>query len=171
MSRFIGSHNPLLANYFEFSLTRVPNLEYFCQTVNLPGIVAGTDAQPTTFGIPVNIPVGNYKFENLQITFKVDEELKNWLELWNWMKQIGNLNEMDSSLPYPSGTGSLTKTSSDGMLLLTNSVFTPKFKINFKNLYPTSISGLLFSSTLPESAEVIATAQFTFTSYTVETVT
>ena len=159
MSRFTGSHNPLLANYFEFSLSRVPNLEYFCQTVNLPGIVAGTDIQPTTFGIPVNVPIGNYRFQNLQITFKVDEQMKNWLELWNWMKQIGNLNDTTSSLPYSSSGTDLTKTSSDGLLLLTNSVFSPKFKINFKNLYPTSISGLLFSSTLAESTEVIATAE------------
>jgi len=172
MSGFTGSHNPLLANYFEFTLNRVSNLSYFCQTVNLPGIVTGVEQQPTTFGLPVQIPIGNFRFENLQITFKVDEDLKNWLEIWNWLKGIGNLDQSCSSdvLPYSPGGSGLGKTTSNGALLLTNSSFKPKFRINFKNLFPVSISGLLFSSTLPESSEVVATAEFAFTGYSVERV-
>jgi len=170
MAGYTGSHNPLLTNYFEFVLDRVPNITYFCQAANLPGIVMGTDIQPTTFGLPVNIPVGNFRFENLQISFKVDENLNNWLEIWNWMKGNGNLDSSCSALPYKGTTTTLGKTTSDAMLFLTNSSYKPKFKVIFKHLFPVSLSGIVFSSTLPESTEALALAEFAFSGYTVETI-
>ena len=169
MSGYTGSNNPLLANYFEFVLERVPNMVYFCQGANLPGVVYGSDIQPTTFGVPVTIPIGSYRFENLQISFKVDENLKNWLEIYNWMKGNGNLDSTCNSLPYSATGSSLGRTSSNGSLIITNSSYKPKFKITFNNLFPKTLSGIAFSSALPESAEVLATAEFAFTNYRIET--
>jgi hypothetical protein len=169
MAGYTGSNNPLLANYFEFVLDRVPNMVYFCQGANLPGVVYGTSVQPTTLGIPVTIPIGNYRFENLQLSFKVDEDLKNWLEIYNWMKGNGNLDQTCNSLPYNAIGSSLGKTSSNGSLIVTNSSYKPKLKITFNNLFPVTLSGILFSSILPESAEVLATAEFAFTNYKIET--
>jgi hypothetical protein len=171
MAGYTGSHNPLLANYFEFTLSRVPNMVYFCQTANIPGILFGTDTQPTALGFPVNIPIGNYKFENLQITFKVDENLRNWLEIFEWMKGNGNFGESCNAYPYTSSTaGALTKTTSDASLIITNSVYRPKIKVNFNHLFPVSLSGIAFSTILPESVEVVATAEFAFSGYTIQNI-
>lgn len=167
MAGYTGSHNPLLANYFEFTLDRIPNMVYFCQTANIPGLVFGTDIQPTSLGYPVTIPVGNYKFENLQLSFKVDENLINWLEILEWMKKNGNFGEMCNSYPYTGSGTELTKTTSNASLLITNSTYKPKLKVNFNHLFPISLSGIAFSTVLPESLEVIATVEFAFSGYNV----
>lgn len=165
MAGYTGSHNPLLANYFEFILDRVPNMVYFCQSANLPGIMSQTDVQTTSLGYPVIIPVGNFRFENLELTFKVDENLLNWLEIFGWMRKIGNFGKSCESLPYSGSGGELTKTTSNASLLLTNSTYKPKIKVNFNNLFPVSLSGIQFSTALPESMEVVATVQFAFSGY------
>ena len=39
----------------------------------------------------------------------------------------------------------------------------------YSNKFKGTLSGILFSSILPESAEVLATAEFAFTNYKIET--
>lgn len=163
MQGFTGSHNPLLVNYFEFIMDRVPNMTYFCQTANLPGLGMGSVEQPTIFGVPINQPSGAIRFENLQITFKVDENLSNWLEIYNWIRRSGNLGE-DCTPPF----SYQEKVESGGTLLITNSTYRPKIKISFKNLFPVSLSGIQFTSVLPDSMEAVATATFTYTSHKAE---
>lgn len=168
MAGYTGSHNPLLVNYFEFVLERVPTMVYFCQTANIPGINFGVDTQPTNLGFPVVIPVGSYKFEPLTLTFKVDENLQNWLEIFEWMTKNGNYGQSCNQNPYQSqSTADVNKTTSLGFLSLTNSSYNSKIKVQFNNLFPISLSGIQFSTVLPESVEAVATVQFAFTNYTI----
>ena len=49
----------------------------------------GTPTQPTPFKpIPLD---GNLTYNNFTITFLVDENLENYLELHNWMRALGVL--------------------------------------------------------------------------------
>ena len=161
------THNPLLVNYFEFVLDRVPNMTFFCQSANLPGLGMGVVQQETPFAYPINVPSGAIRFEELTLSFKVDENLTNWLELYNWIKRSSNyaIDCQDSANRY---TTYSQKTESNGSLLITNSSYKPKIKINFLNLFPTSLSGIQFSVALPDSFEAIATVKFIFTSYKIE---
>ena len=45
--------NYLKPNAFRFIFSRLPNVEYFCQSTNLPKITLGSAFQPTPF---VDIP-------------------------------------------------------------------------------------------------------------------
>lgn len=165
MAGYTGTNNPLLVTYHQLAFSRLPAVSYFCQTVKLPGLGVGSVEQPTPFGLPINIPSGAIRFEELEIKFKVDENLKNWLELYNWIRGNGNLGDCDEQ-PLPRNL----KTDSSGILLITNSSYKPKFKVSFKNLWPTAVSGIEFSTALPESMEVIATASFMYTTHKVEVV-
>jgi len=40
-------------------------------------------------------------------------------------------------------------------------------RVQFNNLFPISLSGIQFSTVLPESVEAVATVQFAFTNYTI----
>ena len=158
------THNALIVNYFQFVLTRVPNMTYFCQSANLPGIVFGSAEQPTTLGFPVKVPTGSFRFEDLELSFRVDENLTNWKEIHTWIKTIGNYESDENTLPYSEKT-------SDARLLITNSSYRPKIAVNFKHVFPTSLSGLRFNTTAIDSLEMIATVVFGFTGYEIETLT
>lgn len=155
------SHNPLLVNYFQFILDRVPNMVYFCQTVNLPGIGFGVADQPTTLGHPIKVPTGAFRFEDLQLSFRVDENLTNWLQLHTWIRTTGNYTSDTSTLPYSEKT-------SDATLLITNSSYKPKLKVHFKHVFPQYVSGINFAVNTPSSSEAIATVKFAHSGYTIE---
>jgi len=161
MSGFTGSHNPLLVNYFQFILDRVPNMVYFCQSVNLPGIGFGTADQPTIYGHPVKIPTGAFRFEELELSFRVDENLTNLLELHTWIRTTGNYTSDCNTLPYNQKT-------SDATLLITNSSYAPKLKVHFKHVFPQYVSGINFVVNAPTAVEAIATVKFAHTGYTIE---
>ena len=162
------SQNPLLVNYFQFVLDRVPNMVYFCQSVTLPGIGYGVADQPTILGHPVKIPTGAFRFEDLLLTFRVDENMTNWLELHTWIRTTGNYEDDAGALPYHAkGKSGLGKTS-DATLLITNSAYKPKLKVHFKNVFPQYVSGINFAVTATTSTEAVATVKFAHTGYDIE---
>ena len=153
--------NPLLVNYFQFILDRVPNMVYFCQSVNLPGIGFGVADQPTVLGHPVKVPTGAFRFEDIELTFRVDENMTNWREIYNWIYTTGNYISDAATLPHG-------KKTSDATLLVTNSAFVPKYKVHFKNVFPVYLGGIEFSVNTPTSTEVVCEAKFTHTGYEIE---
>ena len=155
------THNALIVNYFQFSLSRVPNMVYFCQSANLPGLAFGSAEQPTVLGHPVKVPTGAFRFEDLELSFRVDENLTNWREIHNWIKTTGNYESDESTLPYKEKT-------SDARLLITNSSYRPKISINFRHVFPISLSGLNFNTTAQDSFEMTATVKFAFTGYEIQ---
>lgn len=167
MAGYTGSHNPLLVNYFQFVLDRVPNIVYFCQSVNLPGFSYGIAQQPSIMAYPVNVPTGSINFEQLVLTFRVDENLTNWLELHNWAKTCANYTNDLTTLPYAATETKLGKTSSAN-LLITNSAYKPKIKVSFRHVFPISVSGINFNATSPVSAEAMAIVKFAHTGYEIE---
>jgi hypothetical protein len=155
------THNPLLINYFEFSLKKIPNIVYFCQAANLPGMEFGEVDQPTIFSHPIKVPVGAVRFEPLLISFKVDENLNNWLEIHNWIKDNCNYQGNDIKNSYENQA-------SDATLLITNSTYKPKIKVNFRRIFPTKLSGIQFNTVTPDSMEATATVAFSYTDYIIE---
>jgi|SaaInlV_100m_DNA_2_1039680.scaffolds.fasta_scaffold01051_4 hypothetical protein len=149
--------NPLYPTYFQFSLEKTPKLTYFCQSVNLPGMSLNMIPQSTRF---VNIPqsAGSPEFDDLTVNFLVDENLTNWLEIWNWMRTASNTKDhteyIDAKDHY-----------SDASLVVLNSAMNAKIRVEFENIIPTSISALEFDSTVSNPDAMVATATFQYTTY------
>jgi hypothetical protein len=76
--------NLLSPNKFIFTIPNLTNTMYFCQSVSLPGV--------STSEVPVDTPFSTtyrhgdkLQFDPLVITFLVDEDLRNWEEIHNWL--------------------------------------------------------------------------------------
>ena len=80
--------NQLNVVSFETNFLRIPGINYFCQRVNVPGISLANTIQSTPFA---NIPIEGdmLEFEDLTISFIVDEDMQNYLELYNWLHSLG----------------------------------------------------------------------------------
>ena len=59
---------------FRFKCTKLPEVEFTCQTANIPGISLGGATQPTPL-VDVPIPGDKINYDSLDITFIVDENL------------------------------------------------------------------------------------------------
>lgn len=74
---------------FKFALRRAPSLSYWCQTFDVPGISCPPARSPSP-SLSVPFLGDHLVFEPLHLTFKVDDDLQNWLEMFNWMNAIND---------------------------------------------------------------------------------
>lgn len=165
-----GPENPnfLASNYYQFSLSRIPNFTYFVQSANIPMLSTRTLNQPTTLGTYPKIPSTNYYFDDLSVTFMVNADMKNWIEIYDWMKGIGNLKTDYSNLPYdPSNPDGVF---SNASLLVTNSSYKPIMTANFYYVFPRTLGGINFSSQNTSTDPVSCSVNFSYAYYEVTTI-
>ena len=152
-------NTPLNKNFlsplnFSLEIRRAPHLNFFCQSANIPSLSFQYPEQSNPFtNIP--IPGDRLRFEDLNIVFKVDEDLQNYLELNNWMRSLGFPESFTeyaqiASNSIISGTG----TRSDITLMVLNGIKVPNFEITFREAFPISLGSLQFS-TIDESINYI----------------
>ena len=78
----------LKPNSFKFLINRAPNVTYTCQSANIPVLQLGAPMQPTPF---VDIPQFGDKVQygEFTIRFLVNEDMSNYIEIHDWIKEIG----------------------------------------------------------------------------------
>ena len=62
---------------FRFKCTKLPEVEFTCQTANVPSISLGETTMPTPLK-DIPIPGDNVSYSSLDISFLVDENLNNY---------------------------------------------------------------------------------------------
>lgn len=157
--------NFLTNNKFKFIISRCPTVSYFCQRANIPSFSFGISVQGQPGGITIKRPGTTYQYEDLQVSFIVNEDLTNWLEIYNWIKDIG--------ISYDRTTEPLDDMQmvATGLLLVTDSKYKPTIAVRYMNMFPTFLGGIDFDSALPDTDAVITTATFTYTHYEIEILT
>lgn len=151
--------NPLLPTYYQFSISRLPGVNYFCQTASLPSLTLSQVQFPTRFST-IQSP-SKLTFDELTITFVVDEGMKNWMEIYNWMRSTTNV---DSFNEYRPGN----EQDATANLLILNSSKHPKINVTFNSLYPITLSALDFTSTGMDPEPLQATCSFSYRTYDIE---
>jgi hypothetical protein len=133
--------------------------------VALPGLTLGEALQPTPF-IDRYAPGDKVVYDYLTVTFIVDEDLKAWLEIHDWIRGMGFPEKYEEYLllgkfpPINSSEVSKTPQYSDAVLTLLNSKMNKTLRFKFKDCFPTSLSALVF--TTQEGPETPLTADVTF---------
>ena len=93
----INTRQPIIMDYasplqFRFKCTKLPLVEYFCQTANVPSISLG-EATVTNPLYDYPIPGDKVTYGSLDISFLVDENLNNYKELHDWILGLGFPND------------------------------------------------------------------------------
>ena len=73
---------------FRFKCSKLPTVEFFCQSANIPGISIGTATMPTGLK-DIPIPGEKVSYQDLSISFLVDENLNNYKEIHDWIIALG----------------------------------------------------------------------------------
>ena len=174
---------------FKFSITKLPKVEFFTTAANLPGINLGESIFPTPFK---QVPVmgDDLTFDNLEITFLVDEKLENYREIHQWLVGIGfpkartqfSSFRKDESQTFPtveSVKGDVTNPGTpsgiqamfgDATLTIMTSKNNPVIEVRFSDVYPVALSGLAFNQQEGDVTYLTATATFTYKLYEMFTI-
>jgi hypothetical protein len=173
LTRNPANPNLLHPNKFQLNFSRLPNMQYFCQSVAVPGISMSEAIQPTPF-IDVYAPGEKAIYDLLTVTFLVDEELKSWLEIHDWIRAMTFPEKFEeyqqlSRLSRKAGNPEKPQYS-DGTLTILSSANNPTCRFKFHDIFPISLSTFVVNTQDTPDAIITADVTFRFTYYDVELV-
>ena len=135
---------------FNFMIKKLPNTNYFVQSVNVPSVQATDVVVPTPF---TNIPtIGDrLNYSEFQLSFKVDEDMTNYIELYDWLLQLHFPEDFAQSKNIYQKQNNVDFLAdgpySDATLTILNSAMNPNKEVIFEDCYPIALSDLQFSTT------------------------
>lgn len=163
--------NPTNVNFlsslkFSFNVSKLPATSFFVQAVTLPNIQMGQSRQPTPL-LPVPIPGDTVDFGEMVLTFRVDEDMNNYFEIFDWIMGLGFPREstqyeqlQNSDVRFdPTGTPQIL---SDMTLSIMNSNLNTGIEIKYIDAFPTSLTDLLFDTRQPDVDYVECSATFSY---------
>ena len=155
--------NQLNVVSFDVSFSRLPAVQYFCQRISLPTIVLGETNEPSPF---LNLPLegDTLTFEALSLSFIIDEDLQNYIEIYNWLTALGFPRDYSqfAILQEPSAASKTLSKYSDLSLVVHTNKSNPNYKIKFTDVFPTSISSIQFDATPTGMDPIVVDATFNF---------
>ena len=139
----------------------------------IPGITLGSATQPTYLK-DIDLPGDKILFDDFTIRFMVDEDLRNYMEIQDWIRGLGypeSLQEIfnlqrEQKLLDTERTG-LENIFSDGTLTVLTNNQNPNFLIKFKDLWPYNLTTLNFDATDTDIQYFTAEASFKYTIYNI----
>ncbi len=145
---------------FSFFMKRAPGVMYFGQKYELPGLLMGVANYPSTI-TDIPLPGDRLRRSDFTMTFKVDEDLRNYLEIFDWMEGLGspiNTNQYANlnSHSIMSGEGIMC----DATLMINTSAHNPNIQITLEDIWPVSLTGFQMVSTSGDVQQIEATVSF-----------
>ena len=177
---------------FKFNIHQLPKVEFFCTAANVPAINLGEAIFPTPYK---QIPVmgDTLTYDNLTISFIVDENLENYIELHEWLTAIGFPKDREQFTTFRSSTadspvitqgisddrGLTTGTAQlstsargmfgDAILTILTNKNNPVVEVRFQDLFPVALGALDFTQTATDVEYITVTADFSYKIYEIVT--
>ena len=162
LTRTPQNTNPLQPTKFLLTFARIPTTQYFCQEVNLPGVTLGTVDRVTPF-LDMFSPGTKLKYDDLDITFMVDEELQSWKDMYNWFISIASPDGFEGR-DHPRELQQ-NKHLSDATLTVLSALNNPIIRIQYANVFPLTMSDIKFDTKSSADTIITCTATFRYQSY------
>ena len=177
------------SNQFKVHLSLFPKTEWFVVRANIPSVTLGQAVQATRL---IDMPLIGDKltYDQFYFTFIVDEKLQNYMELHNWLLNIGFPERYDqfqgqirpdgttrptgkTSDPDVSGFGKQSDRDlySDITMHILSSKNNPVAKIKFFECFPVNLTNIEYSQQDADTTYAECTATFAYTLFTTEAVT
>ena len=169
----ISNRNFLSPTGFKFLLNRAPKVSFFGNSANLPAISMGTAIQ-ASYLKNIDQPGDKVEFGDFNFRFLVDENLENYLEIYNWIRGLGYPESLKEIYDWQGGVENFLQPDqsqlnlySDATLQILTSSDNPNFKVVFQDMFPVDLSTLNFDATREDVAYFTAEATFKYTIYNI----
>ena len=177
---------------FRFGIHQLPKVEFFAVSATIPAIALSDVLVPTPFK---SIPMmgDQLTFDNLSVSFIVDEFLENYLSIHEWMTAIGfpknrkQFSEFKTNISNtPSTARSAASTStdigdvkaaspnnalfSDATLTILSNKNNPIVNVFFRDLYPVAMTALDYNQQATDVEYITASIDFAYQIYEIEAI-
>lgn len=155
--------NLLQPTKFLLTFDRIGSAQYFCQSVNIPGINLG-QAPLNSPMLDMFAPGNKITYNPLNVHFLVDEKMSSWQQIHSWFRSIASPEGFDERNRLSSLQNQYAnkkqKAYSDATLTVLSALNNPILRIRFYNVFPITLSDITFDTT--QSADDIITADAVF---------
>ena len=173
LTRNPSNPNFLQPNKFQLNFSRLPNVQYFCQTVSVPGISL-SEAVITNPFVDIYSPGEKAIYDLISVTFMIDEELKSWIEIHDWIRAMTFPKEFEEYKRLPTLSNRLAESDakfpqfSDAAITLLSSANLPLYKFKFYDCFPTTLSTFVMNTGDSPDSPMTADATFRYSYYDIE---
>lgn len=169
----------LRPNAFKFQIHNIPNTSFFCNAANIPEMNLPPAIQPNPL-VDIGRPGDKIEFGTLMIRFLIQEDMKNYTELYNWLiglgfpvdhkqyKEYGQTQEYRFPDIDPSKQQALGQFS-DASLFLLDSNNNLQTQFIFRDAFPISLQGLDFEIASGQTDYMVGVAMFRYRDYIINT--
>ncbi len=165
-------------NNFRLVIDKVPTVEYYVRTVNIPGVQFGETVQSAGVGLDAFFPGDKASFDTLEVGFLVDEDLENFTEIYNWIDSIVPLSDpalygtytetaVSSTNVLQSQANDLNQYSDITLVINTNKNIPNKY-IRFHDCFPVALGSIELESGA-DAEPPLVTVSFRFSYYDIAT--
>ena len=187
----IENRNFLSPIGFKFVIQKIKGVDFFCQSASVPAISMQAADQPTRFN-KIPQPGDELYYQDLYIKFLVDENMKNWQQVHDWMRENatpqssdefkysrGNIRSTNDPDVLPTGAGRVStyraelygnwanQWTSDCSLFILSSNYRPVAEVVFRDAWPSSLTTLNFDAGVPDINYFTAELSMKYTNYDV----
>ena len=155
--------NQLNVVSFRTNFTRLPNVNFFCQRVNIPAISLGMFTQSTPLS---DLPTegDTLVFEQMTMNFYVNEDLSNYLEIYDWLISLGF---PDDSVQFNLKNNALSTEAnktikSDMNLILETNKSNPNYSVTFRDAFPVSLGSIELDVAATSLEPIVVDATFAY---------
>jgi hypothetical protein len=174
---------------FKFGIHQLPKVEFFSTAATIPAIALADVLVPTPFK---SLPMmgDQLTYDNLSVSFIVDEYLENYLSIHEWMTAIGFPKNRTQFSEFKSNTsntpsaasvksndiGDVQKPSpsnalfSDATLTVLSNKNNPIVNVFFRDLYPVAMTGLSYNQGATDVEYLTAEITFAYQLYEIEAI-
>ena len=156
----------LTNNKYELVINRLPNVVFFLQALNLPNITLSNVITQTPF-VELKKPGNQLRYEDLTVNYILDEDMQSWLEIYNWMTNLGNPETKNKIGSLTKVSGKSNSITSDMTILIKTNANNPNIRVSFYDAFPIDLGGVQLTSTEGQDF-LTSTITFTYNYYKVE---
>jgi len=174
---------------FRFGIHQLPKVEFFSTAATIPAIALSDILVPTPFK---SIPMmgDQLTYDNLSVSFIVDEFLENYLSIHEWMTAIGFPKNRTQFSQFKSNTsntpsadavksndiGDVQKPTSanalfsDATLTILSNKNNPIVNVFFRDIYPIAMTGLSYNQAATDIEYLSAEITFAYQLFEIEVI-
>lgn len=155
----------MTTNNFVGSIKRLPETTFHLQRTNIPAISANPVTRPTKLN-PIREQYDSIMYHELNWTFLVDEHMKNYMEIFNWMHHIAFPQDHSQ---YKDKNKKDFFIKSDLSVIILNSTKNPTATITFYDVFPSFLGDLYYDTTQSDTKVLTVDTTFNYNYYEIET--
>ena len=173
---------------FRFIINQLPKVQYFTVSASVPGLTLG-DATYATPLKDIPLPGEKITYDDLTITFIVDENLENYIEIHNWLTSLGFPKDRSQFKTFRESTSNLKNATvgtstdigdvkpstpdspmfSDCVLTILSNKNNPVAECRFADCFPTSLGALEYSQNQTDVDYLTVDVTFKYKIYEIHT--